>query len=96
MKFCLFYSATKRARKLIFYLITIAISSSKSVLYVHVHVCVYVLAGQGHIVTQRNLELHNEGGGAWSIVDGKVYDFKELAAKVHVRTCTCIQNCMHN
>ena len=36
----------------------------------------------GKLITPEDIENHNKEGGAWAIVQGKVYDFKALADKV--------------
>ena len=38
--------------------------------------------GQSNTVTPEDLELHNQAGGAWSVVNGNVYDLEALAAQV--------------
>ena len=42
------------------------------------------MGGEHTVITAEEVELHNEAGGLWTIVDGKVYDLE--SAEV-----TCIQ-----
>lgn len=39
-------------------------------------------SGRSHVVTAEDLELHNQAGGAWSVINGNVYDFGAVAADV--------------
>lgn len=39
-------------------------------------------SGRSHVVTAEDLELHNQAGGAWSVINGKVYDLGAVAADV--------------
>ena len=39
-------------------------------------------SGQSHVVTAEDLELHNQAGGAWSVINDNVYDLEAVAAQV--------------
>ena len=47
-------------------------------------------SGHGHTVTAEEMELHNQAGGAWSVINGKVYDLEP--AQVSIHCCCC---CLH-
>ena len=71
-------------------------------LCVCVCVCVFgVGAGEGgrHAITAEDLELHNQAGGSWTIISGRVYDLDAAEvgnnnlAIVYVLVCLCLQPC---
>ena len=50
-------------------------------------------SGHGHTVTAEEMELHNQAGGAWSVINGKVYDLEPAQVSIHCCCCCCC--CLH-